>query len=236
MKMTDGSETLDTELVVTDLCKAYPTPAEPLSVLTGVTFSTAAGESVAIVGPSGSGKSTLLNILGTLDGPTGGTVTLGGVDPFGLSLSELACFRSGQVGFVFQDHHLLEQCTALENLLIATMAAGAVTDVDRRRAETLLDGVGLADRARHLPGELSGGQRQRVAIARAMMNRPQLLLCDEPTGNLDAHSAEAVADLLLSLAGADGAIVLIATHSPDLAGRAGRRMRLADGRLAAADD
>jgi lipoprotein-releasing system ATP-binding protein len=172
-------------LVVSDVWKEYPTPAEPLVVLRGVSFQVSPGQTLAIVGPSGSGKSTLLNILGTLDRPTRGSVRLGDVDPFVLGGGQLACYRSEKVGFIFQDHHLLPQCTAAENVMIARLAMGRVTDADAQRARDLLAMVGLSDRASHVPSELSGGERQRVAIARALMNGPQLLLCDEPTGNLD---------------------------------------------------
>jgi predicted ABC-type transport system involved in lysophospholipase L1 biosynthesis ATPase subunit/glycosyltransferase involved in cell wall biosynthesis len=220
-------------LEVSGVRKEYITPAEPLVVLKGVSFSLSSGESMAIVGPSGSGKSTLLNILGTLDPPTSGSVRLDGVDPFTLSASALARFRSGKIGFVFQDHHLLPQLTAAENVLIAKLAEGNVSDADAVRAADLLRRVGLEGRATHLPAELSGGERQRVAIARALMNGPLLLLCDEPTGNLDAHTAASVADLLFALAKESTAIMIAVTHSPQLAERFGRRMRMNEGELVA---
>jgi ABC-type lipoprotein export system ATPase subunit/glycosyltransferase involved in cell wall biosynthesis len=218
-------------LVVEDVWKEYPTPTDPLVVLRGASFEVSAGETVAIVGPSGSGKSTLLNILGTLDKPTRGTIRLGDVDPFNLTEAKLAHFRSGKIGFVFQDHHLLPQCTAVENVLIAKLAAGHVKDTDASRAKELLAMVGLADRATHLPSELSGGERQRVAIARALMNGPQLLLCDEPTGNLDTKNSKAIGELLLRLAAETSAILIIVTHSPALAQMFGRQMRMTDGVL-----
>ena len=218
-------------LRVTDVVKEYPTPTQPLVVLRGVSFEVEAGETVAIVGPSGSGKSTLLNIIGTLDRPTRGSVRIGDVDPFALGAGALAHFRSRRVGFVFQDHHLLPQCTAVENVLIARLAAGRVADADARRATELLGMVGLADRARHLPSELSGGERQRVAIARALMNGPELLLCDEPTGNLDTKSSHAIGELLLRLAAETNAILIAVTHSPALAAMFGRQMRMVDGVL-----
>ena len=218
-------------LCVRDLCKDYPTPAATLLVLRGVSLTLSAGESMAIVGPSGSGKSTLLNIIAGLDAPTSGSVRLDGVDPFALTEAELAAFRGRSVGFVFQEHHLLSQCTAQENLLVAAMAAGPVRDEHVRRAVELLDRVGLADRAGHVPAELSGGERQRVAVARAMMNRPALLLCDEPTGNLDSHASETVTDLLLSMAAEAGAIVLAVTHAAAVAERLDHRRRLVDGVL-----
>ncbi|MDB5171717.1 MAG: lolD [Phycisphaerales bacterium] len=218
-------------LVIDNVTKEYPTPAEPLVVLRGVSFSLSPGDRVAVVGPSGSGKSTLLNILGTLDTPTAGTVTLAGVDPFRLSAKELAKFRSTRVGFVFQDHHLLPQCNALENVLIARLATGSVNKTDTDRAAELLKQVGLDDRATHLPAELSGGERQRVAIARALMNSPQLLLCDEPTGNLDTKTGQAVGDLLTRLAAQSRAILVTVTHSPTLAEMFPNKMGMVDGKL-----
>src|SRR3954471_3758542 len=167
-----GTPTGPASLRVADLRKEYPTPAEPLLVLRGVSFELARGESLAIVGPSGSGKSTLLNILGTLDRPTGGSGAIDGTDPFALSAAALARFRSGHVGFVFQDHHLLPQLTAAENVLIPRLATGARAAADARRAQALLQRAGLEARSPHLPAELSGGERQRVSIARALMNGP----------------------------------------------------------------
>jgi lipoprotein-releasing system ATP-binding protein len=218
-------------LRVAGLRKEYPTPAEPLLVLRGVSFELARGESLAIVGPSGSGKSTLLNILGTLDRPTGGSVSIDGTDPFDLSAAELARFRSGHIGFVFQDHHLLPQLTAAENVLIPKLAQGRVAPADSDRAADLLRRVGLGERTTHLPAELSGGERQRVAIARALINGPSLLLCDEPTGNLDARTSGVIADLLFALAAETNAVLVAVTHSRDLAGRFGRRMRMSEGEL-----
>jgi lipoprotein-releasing system ATP-binding protein len=218
-------------LEVRDLHKEYPTPAEPLVVLRGVSLSLRPGESLAVLGPSGSGKSTLLHILGTLDRPTRGSVSLGGVDPFTLPADGLARFRSERVGFVFQDHHLLPQCSALENVLLPRLAMGKVRDEDVKRGQELLDRVGLAQRRTHLPGELSGGERQRVAVARALMNRPALLLGDEPTGNLDQKNSHAVGELLRGLASEGGTMLVIVTHSPALAELFGQRMRMEDGRL-----
>jgi len=218
-------------LVVREVRKSYATPTEPLAILRGVSFDLAAGASLAIMGPSGSGKTTLLNILGTLDAPTAGTVTLNGTDPFGLAPRDLARFRSRSVGFVFQEHHLLPQCTAIENVLVACLAAGRVTAEQERRAADLLERVGLADRADHLPAELSGGERQRVAVARALVNEPALVLGDEPTGNLDAAAAAGVGDLLQSLAAEHGAMVVVVTHNRDLADRFDRRLLFSAGRL-----
>lgn len=227
---TDANAT-NAGLRATDVHKSYATVGEPLVVLRGVSLSLAPGETLAIVGPSGSGKSTLLNILGTLDRPTSGSVSLGGIDPFALSAPELAKFRSHRVGFIFQDHHLLPQCTAVENVVLPKLAAGKVTKDDTARASQLLEQVGLAGRSSHLPSELSGGERQRVAVARALMNRPSLLLCDEPTGNLDSKNSQAIGDLLLSVAGQAGAMLVVVTHSATLAEMFGRRVRMADGVL-----
>ena len=222
-------------LTVSDLYKEYPTPAEPLVVLAGVSFDVAPGGSLAIMGPSGSGKSTLLYILGALETPTRGTVWVNGVNPFELDGDDLAGFRNRRVGFVFQDHHLLPQCSALENVLIPTMAAkrsaneaGAAVE----RARRLLDRVGLSDRLTHRPAELSGGERQRVAIARALINEPPVILADEPTGNLDRRSsAGAVADLLLELQQEEKVTLVLVTHSVELASRVPTRAELLDGRL-----
>jgi lipoprotein-releasing system ATP-binding protein len=219
------------ELRVAGLHRSYPTPAEPLVVLRDIALEMHPGESLAIVGPSGSGKSTLLNILGTLDRPTTGTVTLAGVEPFSLDANDLARFRAERVGFVFQDHHLLPQCTALENAMLPRLAVGRVGDADTKRATHLLERVGLSDRMTHLPAQLSGGERQRVAVARALMNSPALILADEPTGNLDAAASASVGDLLAAVASEVNAILIVVTHSADLARRFGRRMRMADAQL-----
>lgn len=214
-------------LRVESLGKTYATGSGPLVVLREVSLSLSPGESVAIMGPSGSGKSTLLNILGTLEPPSSGRITLAGCDPFSLPADELAAFRSRQVGFIFQDHHLLPQCTVLENVLLPTLTGMAQGDAIAR-ARSLLDRLGLNQRLDHHPAELSGGERQRVAIARAMINHPRLLLADEPTGNLDRHTAAAVAALLLELHGEEGTMLVVVTHSPVLAERFGRRCELAD--------
>jgi lipoprotein-releasing system ATP-binding protein len=177
------------------------------------------------MGPSGSGKSTLLNILGALEPPTSGKVTLFGRDPFALPEKEQAAFRNREVGFVFQDHCLLPQCSALENVLVPTLVAPK-GDHEKRGRE-LLDRVGLGERLDHRPAELSGGEKQRVALARALVLEPRLLLCDEPTGNLDADSAKTVADLLFDLHSAEQTILVLATHSTDLAARFPDRRRLA---------
>jgi lipoprotein-releasing system ATP-binding protein len=214
------------------LSKEFPTRSGPLAVLRDVSLSLADGEAVVIMGPSGSGKSTLLNILGTLEPPTGGRVNIDGCDPFTLSASELAAFRNRHVGFVFQDHHLLPQCSALENVLIPTLPGGQ-RDEAEKRARHLLDRVGLAQRLEHRPAELSGGERQRVAIARALINRPTLLLADEPTGNLDRKTALMVASLLLELHREENTMFILVTHSQTLAGQFARRYEIVDGRLSA---
>ncbi len=225
------------ELAVVDLHKEYPTPSEPLVVIRDVSFEMRRGEALAIMGPSGSGKSTLLYIIGALESPTRGTVTVGARNPFELAEAELAAFRNQQVGFVFQEHHLLPQCSALENVLIPTIAPGAVEtgSAAEQRARRLLDRVGLTDRADHRPAELSGGERQRVAIARALINRAPLILADEPTGNLDRHTAASVADLLLDLHHEENTILITVTHSGELAQRFPRRAELLDGRLKLGD-
>src|SRR5262249_3590631 len=197
-------------LEVTNLSKEYPTPRGPLPVLSSVTFSLVPGQAAAIMGPSGSGKSTLLYILGALDSPSCGTVTLDGRNPFHLAAPALAAFRNKEIGFVFQDHCLLPQCTVLENVLIPTLVAQSVDD-DMRRARALIEQVGLADRADHRPGALSGGEKQRAAIARALIRQPRLLLCDEPTGNLDRAAAENIASLLLDLHQRRQTILIVVT-------------------------
>ncbi len=219
------------DLVVADVTKDYSTRAEPLRVLRGVSCALSAGENLAILGPSGCGKSTLLHIIGTLDAPSSGSVMLGGKNPFALDEPRLAYFRNHQIGFVFQDHHLLPQCSALENVLLPTLADGAATPQAIDRARMLLDRVGLSNRLEHLPAELSGGERQRTAIARALVNRPVLLLADEPTGNLDRHTAESIGRLLLELQSQEQTMLIVVTHSLDLAGLLQRRMELGDGKL-----
>jgi len=220
-----------TKLLVEDVTKEYPTRAEPLVVLRGVSLELASGENLAVVGPSGSGKSTLLNVIGTLDAPTSGRVTLDGEDPAGLDEPALARFRSRNVGFVFQDHYLLPQCSVLENVLVPTIAAGPTTRETFSRAESLLERVGLEDRLHHRPAELSGGERQRVALARALVNRPALVLADEPTGNLDRTTSERVSDLLLDLQEQEGMMLIVVTHSMRLAERMMRTVELDEGRL-----
>jgi lipoprotein-releasing system ATP-binding protein len=218
-------------LQVDNLCKSFPTPSGELSVLRGASFELEPGEALAVMGPSGSGKSTLLHILGTLDRPTSGTVKLHGQDPFVLPEPALADFRNRQVGFVFQDHHLLPQCTVLENVLIPTLAGKQDRAEAEKRARELLERVGLSGRLDHLPAELSGGERQRVAVARALIEQPRLLLADEPTGNLDRRTARAVGELLLDLHRQEQTILVVVTHSAELAGLFPRQMEMADGIL-----
>jgi len=216
-------------LEVRDLVKDYPTPGGPLHVLRGITLTLAPGDALSIMGPSGGGKSTFLFLLGALDEPTSGSIRLEGKDPFALDEEELAFFRNQSVGFVFQDHCLLPQCSVLENVLAPTLVAPKADY--RPRAEGLLKRVGLESRISHRPGELSGGEKQRVAIARALIREPQLLLCDEPTGNLDSASAESVAGLLLDPDLRSGRILLTVTHNAALADRFPLRMEMKDGRL-----
>ena len=217
-------------LEVTDLVKDYPAPAGFLRVLDGVDLNLRPGEAASVMGASGCGKSTLLFLLGAIEVPSDGVVRLDGVDPHELSADEQARFRRDQVGFVFQDHCLLPQCTALENVLAPTLPEPRADD--RPRAAALLDRVGLSGRLDHLPGELSGGEKQRVAIARALIRAPRLLLCDEPTGNLDGDSAAGVADLLLEAGALDeGRIVVLVTHDAALGSRFPKRYRMQEGRL-----
>jgi lipoprotein-releasing system ATP-binding protein len=219
------------DLIVDDITKEYPTRGEPLVVLKGCSLQLSRGENLAILGPSGSGKSTLLQIIGTLDTPTSGRVTLGGEDPSTLDERRLAEFRNRRIGFVFQDHHLLPQCSVLENVLIPTLAFSGSDKAAVERAHRLLDRVGLADRLDHRPAELTGGERQRVAIARALIQSPMLLLADEPTGNLDRTTATSVGDLLLELDAEEKTMLVVVTHSLELAARFDRSVELDDGRL-----
>jgi lipoprotein-releasing system ATP-binding protein len=205
-------------LEVVNLVKDYPTPRGSLSVLSGISLSLSRGEAAAIMGPSGSGKSTLLHILGALDPPSAGSVTLDGVNPFQLDERALAQFRNREVGFVFQDHCLLPQCSVLENVLVPTLVAEGGNQ-NNKRARALLEQVGLTERIDHRPAELSGGEKQRVALARALINEPLLLLCDEPTGNLDRKSAESVASLLIELHQRQKTILIVVTHSAELAAK-----------------
>jgi lipoprotein-releasing system ATP-binding protein len=220
-------------LEVAELSKEYPSPQGALTILSSVSLSLKRGDAVSIMGPSGSGKSTLLYVLGALEPPTSGTVRLDGQDPFRLKQRELAAFRNRKVGFVFQDHCLLPQCSVIENVLTPTLVSNAQEDerAALERARLLLKEVGLAERTEHRPAQLSGGEKQRVALARAMIMEPLLLLCDEPTGNLDQKSAERVAALLLELHKRQQTILVVVTHSAELAARLPIRFELQGQRL-----
>lgn len=217
-------------LTIEQLSKEFPTRSGPLQVLRGINLNLQRGDAVAVMGPSGSGKSTLLHILGTLDRPTSGTVRLDGSDPFALSEPQLADFRNRRIGFVFQDHHLLPQCSVLENVLIPTIVNRSEQSPEKWARE-LLERVGLSGRLDHRPAELSGGERQRVAIARALIHRPLLLLADEPTGNLDRKTAKTVGELLLELHRQENTILVAVTHSAELAATFPRRLEMNDGLL-----
>lgn len=217
-------------LEVKRVSKEYPAPDGPIRVLSEIDLCVRAGDSLSFVGPSGSGKSTLLHILGTLEPPTSGSVLLDGENPFTLNDRRLAAFRNRRVGFVFQDHHLLPQCSVLENVLVPTLVGSEQHDVEGR-ARSLIEQVGLGARIHHRPQELSGGEKQRVALARALVQNPTLVLCDEPTGNLDHASAEVVTDLLLDLHRRQHSILIVVTHNLDLADRMGARYSLSEGRL-----
>ena len=225
-------------LTVDNVTKSYATPRGDLPILNGVSLTLDRGEAIAIMGPSGSCKSTLLYILGVLDAPSSGTVKLDGEDPFALGEREQAAFRNARIGFVFQDHSLLPQCSVLENVLAPTLVAPAVAgdfgikpEATTARARELLVQVGLGDRLDHRPGELSGGEKQRAAVARALIQQPQLVLCDEPTGNLDRSSADGVASLLLDLHARSKTILIVVTHSAALAERFPVRYEMNGGRL-----
>lgn len=225
---TPHSSTLRLE----DVTKSFDTGSQPVEVLRGVSFDLASGDSLAITGPSGSGKSTLLHLIGTLDRPSSGRIELDGRIPLDLPERDLAAFRNQNVGFVFQDHHLLPQYSVLENVLIPAMAPSAKSsaNVIKKRARELLDRVGLGERLEHRPAELSGGESQRVAVARALIHRPTLVLCDEPTGNLDHDTARSVASLLFELHRSENNILIAVTHNLDFASLFGRRIELRDGR------
>lgn len=221
-------------LSVSNIVKRYESPAGAVTILNDVSFNAESGNTIAIVGPSGSGKSTLLHILGSLDKPTSGSVALSGIEVTSLDGQALADYRADRVGFIFQDHHLLPQLTAIENVLVPTISHrnGANT---RKFAEELLARMGVAKRALAFPSQMSGGERQRVAVARALINGAGLLLCDEPTGNLDRESGDSVVSLLLEIAKERQAIVIMVTHNAAHAARFSRCYELADGRLISND-
>ena len=218
-------------LNVSGVGKQYPTPRGPLTVLSDVSFTLSPGDAAAITGPSGSGKSSLLYMLGALEPPSQGTITLDGRNPFDLGAAALADFRNSSIGFVFQDHCLLPQCSVLENVLVPTLVAKNGNDDAPARARACLEQVGLGARLDHRPGELSGGEKQRAAIARALVREPRLVLCDEPTGNLDQASASTVASMLLDLHARQRNILIVVTHSERLAGQFPIRFDISDGRL-----
>lgn len=217
-------------LKIEQVSKEYPTPRGPLRVLSDVSLTLSPGEAISIMGPSGTGKSTLLYIIGALEPPTSGSVTLNGQDPYALNEKQLAAFRNREIGFVFQDHCLLPQCSVLENVLTPTLVSQNSNN-PTNRAQALLNQVGLSDRLDHLPAELSGGEKQRVSLARALITKPKLLLCDEPTGNLDHDSAEVVASMLLDLHKQQDTILVVVTHSAELAGKLPTQFKLVDAKL-----
>ena len=221
-------------LLLENIFREFPSAenGEPLRVLRGLSLEICCGESIAIVGPSGCGKSTLLNIIGTLDQPTTGTVTLDGQDLSTLDGNALAALRNRKMGFIFQSHHLLPQCTVMENVLVPTLAHGQATAADEERGRRLLERMDLGDRLAHQPGQLSGGERQRVAVVRALINQPKLLLADAPTGALDQATADKLGQLLLELNQEENGTLITVTHSTDLANRMARTLELMDGHLA----
>lgn len=219
------------DLEVAQIAKTFDTAAGPLEVLSGASLTLSRGDAAVITGPSGVGKSTLLYVVGLLEPPTAGMVRLLGKEPLADPAAEQAAFRNRHIGFVFQDHHLLPQCTVLENVVLPLLANRTVTAGDQQRAGELLERVGLSSRVTHRPAQLSGGERQRAALCRALINEPELILADEPTGNLDAATAGGVGDLLLELARERGTMLLCVTHSLDLAARFPKRYQLRDGTL-----
>ncbi|QDU40344.1 Lipoprotein-releasing system ATP-binding protein LolD [Maioricimonas rarisocia] len=219
------------DLQIRQITKRFSGTAGMLDVLNGVDLDMAPGDAVAVTGPSGSGKSTLLYIVGLLDDPTTGTITITGEEPLKFDTAGQSRFRNRQIGFVFQDHHLLPQLTVLENVLIPTLPLGGADADAETRARQLLERVGLQRRVDHRPAQISGGERQRVAVCRALINQPKLLLADEPTGNLDRKTADAVGSLLLEIAAEQQTMLICVTHSLELAERFPRHYELVDGRL-----
>lgn len=219
------------DLQLEGVTKTFETAAGQLTILSGVDLKMQRGHAVSITGPSGSGKSTLLYIIGTLDRPTSGRVEILGQNPFDQSERATAHFRNETIGFIFQDHHLLPQCSVMENVLIPALAGAGAGDAAEDRAKTLLERVGLAERLNHRPAQLSGGERQRVGICRALINEPALLLADEPTGNLDQKTADSIGSLLLEIAAEQNTLLICVTHSQELAARFPDRQQLKDGKL-----
>jgi ABC-type lipoprotein export system ATPase subunit len=225
----------DTSLLqLKNISREFPSTegGTPLEVLRGLSMDVARGESIAIVGPSGCGKSTLLNLIGTLDQPTDGAIDFDGRNLIALNDDELALLRNREMGFIFQNHHLLPQCTVMENVLVPTLAHGRATGEEEERARHLLNRVGLGERLSHRPGQLSGGERQRVAVVRALINQPQLLLADEPTGALDQTTADQLGQLLVELNAEENVTLITVTHSEKLAARMTRTVELKDGQIA----
>jgi len=218
-------------LQLSGVSKSFRIGSNTVEVLRDISLELKSGEALAVMGPSGSGKSTLLHLIGTLDSPSSGSVVFDGQNPFALSEPDLARFRNRRIGFVFQDHHLLPQYSLLENVLIPTTAFPGNKENGGMRASELLQRVGLSHRLHHLPAELSGGERQRAAIARALMLQPAILLCDEPTGNLDRSTAHSIADLVLDLHKKEENILIAVTHSIEFAERFPLRFELNEGRL-----
>ena len=218
-------------LSVTNVSKQFPTRGEPLQVLRDVSLEMKAGENLAILGPSGCGKSTLLHLLGTLDAPTSGTIKLNDQDPFALEESQLARFRNENIGFFFQEHHILPQLSVLENVLVPAMATGTPSEELVQRAHDLINRVGLENRLSHRPAELSGGERERAAVARSLLHRPLLLLADEPTGNLDRTNAQQVAQLLLEIQQQEQTMLVVVTHNNELADQLQKQTTLDNGQL-----
>lgn len=223
------------QLIVRDIAKHFPTRSEPLEVLRGVSLVLQPGQNLAILGPSGSGKTTLLSILGGLEPPTSGTVHLDGQNPYELAEPALAAFRNRKIGFVFQDHYLLPQCSALENILIPTLADGPADRQSVERARNLCAQLGLEDRQDHRPAELSGGERQRVALARALIRQPQLVLADEPTGSLDPSTGRSVGKLLVELVRVHNVMLIAVTHSLEFARTLDQQRTLDLGKLQQAE-
>ena len=220
-------------VAVVKVCKEFESGGAARRVVDGVSLEVGAGQSLAIMGPSGTGKSTLLNIIGTLDTPTSGTVDIFGTNPFTLSDRELAKFRNATIGFVFQSHHLLPQCSILENVLLPSLIAPAASgkETPQARAARLLERVGLTPRMHARPGQLSGGECQRAAVVRSLINAPRLVLADEPTGSLDRASAETIGTLLAELRREENVALIVVTHSENLAQRMDRTLNLRDGAL-----
>jgi lipoprotein-releasing system ATP-binding protein len=221
----------ETLLEVRDLCKSYGGGEQRVDVLKGISLVLKKGETVALLGASGAGKSTLMHIIGALDRPTSGSVKYAGEDIFTKSESQLASYRNSSIGFVFQFHHLLPEFSALENVMMPALISGISRQEATLLARSILDEVGLGHRVGHKPGELSGGEQQRVAVARALVMQPQMLLADEPTGNLDMNTSENIHQLFEDLHNSRGLSLLIVTHNERLAARTMRQVRMLDGKI-----